>query len=87
MDGRLVTTYRSEQGSSVAGEPKKPVPLRAQILDLINDIHDEKQKPSQDIKNIFLEQIWPKVKDDYQKMASDLAKACKVELSERSVPI
>ncbi|CAJ0554472.1 Ff.00g129850.m01.CDS01 [Fusarium sp. VM40] len=39
------------------------------------------------VKEVFLEQIWPKLERDYQTMSNELAKACKAELTDRSVPI
>ncbi|KAG4259298.1 hypothetical protein FPRO03_12974 [Fusarium proliferatum] len=86
MDGRLVTDSSGERGSST-GDPNEPMPLRARILHLIEESNSENGNTGQNVKEIFLEQIWPKLESDYQRMSTELAEACKAELGNRIVPI
>ncbi|KAG4291553.1 hypothetical protein FPRO06_13774 [Fusarium proliferatum] len=87
MDGRLVTDSSSERGSSTTGDPNQSMPLRARILHLVKKSNRRNGNAGQNVKEIFLDQIWPKLESDYQRMSKKLAKACKAELSNRGVPI
>lgn len=87
MDGRLVTDFSSERDPSTTGDPNKPMPLRARILHLVEERNSRIGNTGQNVKEIFLEQIWPKLESDYQRMSTELAEACKAELGDRIVPI
>ncbi|CZR49580.1 uncharacterized protein FPRO_15939 [Fusarium proliferatum ET1] len=87
MDGRLVTDSSSERDPSTTGDPNKAMPLRARILHLIEESNSKNGNTGQNVKEIFLEQIWPKLESDYQRMSTELAEACKAELGDRIVPI
>ncbi|KAG5657632.1 hypothetical protein KAF25_007665 [Fusarium avenaceum] len=81
MDDRLMSNSSNER------EPKKPIPLRRQTLQLVEDSNSKNGEAGRNVKEVFLEQIWPKLERDYQRMSNELAKACKAELTDRSVPI
>ncbi|KLO85058.1 Uncharacterized protein LW93_6010 [Fusarium fujikuroi] len=87
MDGRLVTDSSSERDPSTTGDPNKTMPLQARILHLVEESNSENGSTGQNVKEIFLEQIWPKLESDYQRMSTELAEACKAELGDRIVPI
>ncbi|CVL07284.1 uncharacterized protein FMAN_15371 [Fusarium mangiferae] len=87
MDGRVVTDSSSGRDPSTTGDPNQSMPLRARILHLVEESSSRNGYTGQNVKEIFLEQIWPKLESDYQRMSDKLAKACKVELSNRRVPI
>lgn len=78
MDGRFVSNSSDEE---------KPIPLRRRTLQLVEDSNSQNGEAGRNVKEVFLEQIWPKLERDYQRMSNELAKACKAELTDRSVPI
>ncbi|KAF5614968.1 vegetative incompatibility het-e-1 [Fusarium sp. NRRL 25303] len=87
MDGRLATDSSSKRDPSTTRDPNKTMPLRARILHLVEESNSENGSTGQNVKEIFLEQIWPKLESDYQRMSTELAEACKTELGDRIVPI
>ncbi|KAH6963267.1 hypothetical protein DER45DRAFT_552710 [Fusarium avenaceum] len=87
MHDRLASNSSNELESLTTGDPKEPVPLRRQTIQLVEDSHRKNGEVGQNIKGVFLEQIWPNLERDYKRMSTELAKACKAELSNRNTPI
>ncbi|KAJ4129755.1 hypothetical protein NW768_006724 [Fusarium equiseti] len=69
-----------ERGSNAAEHLSKSASLRQRILDLADkcSIHI-------DPKDAFVKHIWSELEQDYQRMADELATACKEELNNRSI--